>query len=87
MKFNIYTFFSSIILILLSGCYDDFVPYSEVGEGMAEISAEVTFEPLTGIINNTRSEGNIIKNIETLSVIIYTPNDELVKIYNLKPAS
>ena len=66
MKFNIYTVFSSIILILLSGCYDDFVPYSEVGEGMAEISAEVTFEPLTGIINNTRSEGNIIKTIPNI---------------------
>lgn len=84
-NFNIYIFFSSIILFFLTGCYDDFMPYSEVGEGMAEISAEVTFEPLTGIINNTRTGGDKIKNIETLSVIIYTSNDELVDIHNLTP--
>lgn len=83
-KFNIYTYFSLAMMLLLSGCYDEVLPYAEAGEGMAEISAEVTFEPLTGINTETRSPGNLIKDIKSLSVIVYTSKDELVNIYNLK---
>lgn len=75
------------MMLLLTGCYDDFLQYAEVGEGMAEISAEVTFEPLTGINTETRTSGQPVKDIESLSVIVYTPKgdkDELVKVYNLK---
>ncbi len=83
-NFNIYTYFSLAIILLLSGCYDEVLPYTEPGEGVTNISAEVTFEPLTGINTETRSKGDLIKNIETLSVIVYTPNDELVDVYNIK---
>lgn len=79
-KLNIFTFIGSLTLLFLSSCYDDFQPYQEAGDGIAQITAEVTFEPLTGINNNTRTPGNLIKNIENLSVILYTPNDELVKV-------
>ena len=74
----------SIIILMLSGCYDDFAPSLDVvGEGMAEISAEVKFEPLTGSSTSTRSSGSLTKSIESLSVIVYTPNDKLFKVYNL----
>lgn len=82
-KLNIYAFLSSVALLFLSGCYDDFQPCQEVGEGMAQISAEVTFEPLTGINNDTRSNGDLINSISSLSVLVYTPNDELVDVYNI----
>ncbi|MDE7350678.1 MAG: hypothetical protein K2N25_06395 [Muribaculaceae bacterium] len=83
-KFNIYTYLSLAMMLLLSGCYDDFLQYSEVGEGMAEISAEVTFQPLTGINTETRSPGNLIQDITSLAVIVYTPKDELVDVYNIE---
>ncbi|MDE6794939.1 MAG: hypothetical protein K2J63_06500 [Muribaculaceae bacterium] len=74
---------SSFLLLVLSGCQDDFIPYDKIEEGMTEISAEITFEPLTGINNITRTAGDAISDINSLSVLVYTPNKELVKVFNL----
>ncbi len=81
-KTNIYSILGSILLLFLTGCYDDLVLYDEVGEGMAHISAEVTFEPLTGINTQSRSDGKLISDITSLSVIVYDSDHTNPKVYN-----
>ncbi len=87
MKYNIlsksfFILFSSAILI---GCADDLLDYPmpEVGEGA--INATIAFEPFTGISEDTRTNGDAIKSIESLNVIVYRvreSGDELVKVFS-----
>lgn len=73
------------ILPTFSGCVDEFPDqYKELGDGEADISATVAFEPLYGSeMAVGRSEaGNSIKNITSLSVFIYDKNQKLFGIYS-----
>lgn len=79
--FSIY-FFSLMLLFSLSACRDDDMPSFEIGKGEADIAVEVKFEPMTAALENTRTPGNAIKEINTLAVIVYNSDKELVKVFN-----
>lgn len=68
----------SIVLLLTAttGCTDDpLYDPSEIGEGEAAISAEVTFRPLSTALS--RSEGNAISSIKNIHVFVYKLNGQL----------
>lgn len=71
-----------MLLFSLSACRDDDMPSFEIGEGEADIAVEVKFEPMTTALENTRTPGNAIKEINTLAVIVYNSDKELVKVFN-----
>lgn len=81
-KLNLVTaFFALIALTLLSGCYDEYLPTPDsVGEGESTLSCDVRFEPLAGALA-TRAPGDAIKNIKTLTVLVYDLKGKLVKSY------
>ena len=74
MKRNFLTYILLCILLLGSAACQDDPLYNggETGEGESLISATVKFKPLTPALNgNTRTAGNVIKNIEDLCVLLY----------------
>lgn len=86
MKRNFLTYILLCILLLGSAACQDDPLYNggETGEGESLISATVKFKPLTPALNgNTRTAGNVIKNIEDLCVLLYNEKGELLKTYPL----
>ena len=69
-----------LVLIFLSACRDDYLPYEQTGEGESTLSCDVRFEPLAGALA-TRAPGDAIKNIKTLTVLVYDLKGKLVKSY------
>lgn len=81
-----YLIYVFVSLLLFSSCEDDY-DFSDgvIGEGEANVSATVTFYPLTSALDNESRKptaGNAIKSINTLSVIVYNSKNELVKVIN-----
>lgn len=63
------------VALALGSCRDDFgLEYGEIGEGEALVAAEVNFKPLASTDLTTRTAGNVIKNVEHLWLLIYTPS-------------
>lgn len=86
MKRNFLTYILLCILLLGSAACQDDPLYNggETGEGESLVSATVKFKPLTPALNgNTRTAGNVIKNIEDLCVLLYNEKGELLKSYPL----
>ena len=86
MKRNFLTYILLCILLLGSAACQDDPLYNggETGEGESLVSATVKFKPLTPALNgNTRTAGNVIKNIEDLCVLLYNEKGELLKTYPL----
>lgn len=81
-NFILYILFNFILITSLTGCRDDDMPSFDYGIGETEIAVEVKFEPLSAALGETRTPGNAIKGIETLSVIVYNSDDELIKVFN-----
>lgn len=75
---KIYKVLTAVVFgLTLFSCRDDFgYGYGEIGEGEALISAEVNFKPLASANLTTRTAGNVIKNVEHLWLLIYTPSGE-----------
>ena len=86
MKRNFLTYILLCILLLGSAACQDDPLYNggETGEGESLVSATVKFKPLTPALNgNTRTAGNVIKNINSLCVLLYNEKGELLKTYPL----
>lgn len=86
MKRNFLAYILLCILILGSAACQDDPLYNggEIGEGESLVSATVKFKPLTPALNgNTRTAGNVIKNINNLCVLLYNEKGELLKTYPL----
>lgn len=86
MKRNFLTYILLCILLLGSAACQDDPLYNggEIGEGESLVSATVKFKPLTPALNgNTRTAGNVIKNINNLCVLLYNEKGELLKTYPL----
>ncbi|MCR6508956.1 fimbrial protein [Bacteroides sp. KH569_7] len=86
MKRNFLTYILLCILFLGSAACQDDPLYNggETGEGESLVSATVKFKPLTPALNgNTRTAGNVIKNIKDLCVLLYNEKGELLKTYPL----
>ena len=71
-----------LILILQSiflSCQQDEYDLPKVEDGIMDVSATVVFSPITGTLDKTRSSGNLIKNINSLCILIYNENNELYR--------
>ncbi|MDE7419631.1 MAG: hypothetical protein K2N35_05440 [Muribaculaceae bacterium] len=65
-----------IIGVILSSCHDDLLyDNSIIGDGESDVSVELSFTPM-GSALNTRSDGQAIKDIKNLCVVIYKSNGE-----------
>ena len=85
MKLNVFKTIILVILISLMAvsCADDF-PYriDDIPEGDGTLSATVTFTPITASnLGATRTVGTAIQNIESLCVLVYDKEKNLVKKY------
>ncbi|MDE5701901.1 MAG: hypothetical protein K2I15_05765 [Bacteroides sp.] len=91
MKRNFLTYIFLCILLLgtVSSCKDDLLYGGGIiGEGESVISGTVKFKPLTPALNGTtRTAGNAIKSINSLCVLLYDEQGNLVKKYPLTPAT
>ena len=64
----------------LSGCTDDYLPGPEIGEGEANVSCNVRFEPLASALES-RAPGNAIQNINSLTVLVYDIRGKFIRSY------
>lgn len=89
MERNFLTYILLCILFFTSSsCRDDLPLYGggEVGEGESVISATVKFKSFTPALNgSTRTAGDAIKAINSLCVLLYDEDGNLVRKYPLKP--
>ncbi len=72
-----------IFSLMICSCTDDFTYYNgEIPEGEGDLRATVTFTPTMATnLHATRTPGNVIHAIESLCVLVYTPDGELVRKY------
>lgn len=91
MKRNFLTYIFLCILLFgtVSSCKDDLLYGGGIiGEGESVISGTVKFKPLTPALNGTtRTAGDAIKSINSLCVLLYDEQGNLVKKYPLTPAA
>lgn len=87
-NFSIYIFLC-ILFLGSAACQDDLLYNGgEIGEGESLVSATVNFKPLTPALNgHTRAAGDIIKSINSLCVLLYNEEGELLNTYPLKEAA
>ena len=72
-----------IFSLMICSCTDDFTYYNgDIPEGEGDLTATVTFTPTVATnLHATRTPGNVIHAIESLCVLVYTPDGELVQKY------
>lgn len=78
-----------MILLGAASCRDDWpYDYGEIGEGESLISATVNFYPLVPALDNhSRTAGNAIKSINSLFVLAYDADGNLVRRIQLHEGS
>lgn len=78
---NKLTFFLMLLAAAVTaGCHDEYLPNDEIGEGEADVSCDVRFEPLASALSS-RAPGDAIKNINTLTVMIYDVKGKFIRSY------
>lgn len=73
----------ALFTMLFTSCNDDF-PYlnGDIPEGEGTLSATVTFHPASSVnLGGTRTAGNAIQSINSLCVLVYYPNGNLMRKY------
>lgn len=87
MKFiKLYIFLLISALVLLSSCEDELLyDNGYLGEGEVSISGIVEFEPVATSLGSRATAGDAIKDIESLSVIIFNADEDTTfnALYNL----
>lgn len=84
IKFYIFTLVSA--LVLLCSCEDELLyENGYLGDGEVSISAIVEFEPAASSLGTRATDGEAMKDIESLSVIIFNADEDttLNAIYNI----
>lgn len=86
MKSNILKSLYGIIAafsLLFTSCADDFPIYGgDIPEGVGSLSATVTFTPTAAAnLGETRTPGNAIQDINSLCVLVYSPEGKLLRKY------
>ncbi|WP_297057587.1 hypothetical protein [uncultured Duncaniella sp.] len=85
MMLKIYRLFTTLLCVSLamSSCTDDvLLDSSYIGDGEAEITAEITFKPLYPALSSRSvtggTPGNALKEIDNLMLLFYNTKNELV---------
>lgn len=75
-----FIYFTIICLMALSvtSCRDDFMSDVFIGEGEADISATLDFKPMSSSLARTRAAGDALKEIESLYVLLYNADGNLL---------
>lgn len=70
------------LLFTLPSCRDDVFDFEIIGEGEATVSMNVVYQPFVSALD-TRSPGTAISGgIKSLSVLVYTTDHTLYKVFN-----
>ncbi|MDE7135152.1 MAG: hypothetical protein K2N91_00820, partial [Muribaculaceae bacterium] len=79
-KILTYCFITVLCAIFAVGCVDDdlYNP-ADYGEGMANVTAQVTFDCYTDALNQSRSAGTSLDNITTLQILVYDLEGNIVR--------
>ena len=87
MKRNIIYSLTGMLIFVLTACTDDWLNNEgeRMPEGEVSVSATVEFLPLRPALDvNTRTAGDVIKDINDLCVLLYDEEGNLVKSYYLQ---
>lgn len=60
-----------LMYLVVAGCQDEFLGGMFIGEGEASVSATLDFKPMSSALENTRTAGNVLKDISSLHVLLY----------------
>lgn len=85
MKYShFYTFILATTLALIYSCQDEpfLIENNDLGTGMVSPSAIVEFEPSGASLDTRATAGDAMKDIESLSVIMYNEDEELAYLFN-----
>ena len=88
MNRNIIYSLTGMLIFVLTACTDDWLNNEgeRMPEGEVSVSATVEFLPLRPALDvNTRTAGDVIKDINDLCVLLYDEEGNLVKSYYLLP--
>ena len=58
----------SLVIFAVSGCQDDFMKEETIGEGKANISVTLDFKPMSAALSRSRTDGDALKEINSLHV-------------------
>lgn len=87
LKLTIIYLFTAMCSLMAVSCADDF-PYQnvEIPEGDGTLSATVTFTPTSATsLGGSRTSGDAIQTINSLCVLVYTTDGNLVETYSYVP--
>lgn len=70
-----------LMIITVTGCYDEFIKQETIGEGKANISATLDFKPMSSALTQTRAAGDALKEISSLYVLLYDSQRNLIEQY------
>lgn len=73
----------SLVILAVGGCQDDFMREETIGEGEASISVTLDFKPMSSALARTRSAGDALKDIESLHVLLYKEDKNLIKCWQI----
>lgn len=80
----LYIFLYILIILFATACRDDLLEGEDdfIPEGTSRLTAVVNFKPLTPALNGmSRTAGDAIKDITSLTVLLYDRDGDLVKSY------
>ena len=74
-----------MLLLGVTACVDDEIrPFGDLPEGETMVNAMVEFNPLTPALTTRAVAGDVIKNIESLCVLVYGLDGKLVSSHPVK---
>lgn len=68
-----------LMILVVTGCQDDFLKEEIIGEGRAMVSATLDFKPMSSALTRTRAAGDALKNISSLHVLLYDYETKALK--------
>lgn len=81
MKYFVRYIISFLMVFTITGCQDEFMAGNVIGEGKAKVSATLDFKPMSSAL--TRSSGTALKDINSLHVLLYDKDKQLIKSWKI----
>ncbi|MDE6368198.1 MAG: hypothetical protein K2K94_03075, partial [Muribaculaceae bacterium] len=78
-RLNIFSIFLLLVFVLSSCIDDELYTPEEVGEGLSNVSATVSFQSFVPSLASRAEKGNIIHDIKNMMVLVYDANSDDTK--------